>query len=280
MRNSTCWTLVLAGFLLPGVGTAQDHSSTDPNLNPSLLPAPRVETGQPSGSALAPTGSDLAWGSQQGVTWIGATQFTGRLSSSAPALSYVTAFFFESPVTSGTTERYYAQLVVEPGLLISHVRCAFRDFSAAEDLQFWWFKYTTDFDAQDTTEETLDTFATSGNPGYAYGDLTPPAPETMHVFDPTTDDLINHYLGVELGTNTSFTGCWAFWTRQVAPAPAVATFADVPTGHLFFQQIEALVGAGITSGCGDGTDFCPGAPVTRGQMAAFIATALGLGFPH
>lgn len=58
----------------------------------------------------------------------------------------------------------------------------------------------------------------------------------------------------------------------MSPAPETATFGDVPTSHLFFRQIEALAASGITGGC----DFCPGAPLTRGQMAAFMAKALGL----
>jgi hypothetical protein len=62
---------------------------------------------------------------------------------------------------------------------------------------------------------------------------------------------------------------------QVSPPPGTATFADVPTTHLFFQYVEALAAAGITSGCGGG-NFCPDAAVTRGQMAVFLAKALGL----
>jgi len=58
-----------------------------------------------------------------------------------------------------------------------------------------------------------------------------------------------------------------------------ATFNDVPTGHPFFQFIEALAASGITAGCGDGTDFCPNAPLTRGQMAVFLSKALGLHWP-
>lgn len=65
------------------------------------------------------------------------------------------------------------------------------------------------------------------------------------------------------------------WRRKVSPPPATATFDDVPTGHPFFQHVEALVASGITSGCG-GDNFCPGAPLSRGQMAAFLAKALGL----
>lgn len=69
------------------------------------------------------------------------------------------------------------------------------------------------------------------------------------------------------------------WRRQVSPAPASATFGDVPTGHPFFPYVEALVDSGVTAGCGDGSDYCPGAPVTRGQMAVFIAKALGMHWP-
>lgn len=36
-----------------------------------------------------------------------------------------------------------------------------------------------------------------------------------------------------------------------------------------------LVASGITAGCGNG-NFCPDAPLTRRQMAAFFAKALGL----
>lgn len=75
--------------------------------------------------------------------------------------------------------------------------------------------------------------------------------------------------------DTTFRSVQVIWRRQVSPAPSTATFDDVPTSHLFFQQIEALVDSGITAGCGGG-DFCPNAPLTRGQMAAFLATALGL----
>ena len=68
------------------------------------------------------------------------------------------------------------------------------------------------------------------------------------------------------------------WIRQVSPAPAVATFADVPTSHPQFQFIEALAKSGITGGCGGGS-FCPDTPLTRGQMAVFLAKGLGLAWP-
>src|SRR5689334_11691155 len=65
----------------------------------------------------------------------------------------------------------------------------------------------------------------------------------------------------------------------VSPAPGTATFADVPTNHPFFQFVEALASSGITAGCGSG-NFCPDQPLTRGQMAVFLAKALGLNWPN
>jgi hypothetical protein len=69
-----------------------------------------------------------------------------------------------------------------------------------------------------------------------------------------------------------------WWKRAVSPAPGVPSFGDVPIDHPFFQFIEALKASGITGGCGSG-NFCPDAPVTRGQMATFLAKALGLHWP-
>jgi hypothetical protein len=51
----------------------------------------------------------------------------------------------------------------------------------------------------------------------------------------------------------------------------------VPTTHPFFQFIEALHASGITGGCQASPPlYCPDDPVTRGQVAAFLAKALGL----
>jgi S-layer homology domain len=68
------------------------------------------------------------------------------------------------------------------------------------------------------------------------------------------------------------------WKRRVSSAPQAATFNDVPTNHLFFQFVEALADSGITAGCGGG-NYCPDQPLTRGQMAVFLAKALGLHWP-
>lgn len=67
----------------------------------------------------------------------------------------------------------------------------------------------------------------------------------------------------------------AFLVRAFDLPPAGdAGFSDT-NGHLFADEIDRLAGAGITFGCG-GANFCPNEVVTRGQMAAFLARALGL----
>ncbi len=83
------------------------------------------------------------------------------------------------------------------------------------------------------------------------------------------------YVSLVQDANTvSFSALHVWYALQVSPAPATATFIDVPTSHIFFQYVEALVAAGITGGC-DATHYCPNNYVTRGQMAKFLAVALG-----
>lgn len=278
MRTLICCTTLLTASLLPTIGMAQDALLMDPNLNPSLESPPRVVSGSPPGATPAdPLGSNIAWGTQQGATWIAASQFTVRLNSSAPVLTYAGNHFYTA-TGAASSQRYFAQLAVEPGVLISHLSCVYNDSSNTDNISFGWAKYVTNLSTGVTTSENMDSFVTSGDPGIGFNNLTPADSETMSTYDGSFD-LINHYLYADVTANTSIAGCWAFWTRQVAPAPGTATFDDVPPGHLFFRHIEALAASGITGGC-DGDSFCPNAALTRGQMAAFLAKAFGLGFQY
>jgi CSLREA domain-containing protein len=57
-----------------------------------------------------------------------------------------------------------------------------------------------------------------------------------------------------------------------------AAFLDVPVGYLFYSDIGKLSARGITVGCGSG-NYCPEAPTTREQMAAFIIRSIGIPNP-
>ena len=80
---------------------------------------------------------------------------------------------------------------------------------------------------------------------------------------------------VTLNSNAGLGAVQIHWRRQVSTPPVVATFNDVSVIDPGYKFIEALVSAGITSGCGGG-NFCPDAVLTRRQMAVFLSKALGL----
>ena len=65
------------------------------------------------------------------------------------------------------------------------------------------------------------------------------------------------------------------YVLQVSPETGYASFTDVPVSHPFHRYVEALLLSQITAGCGN-NNYCPDAPLTRGQMAVFLAKALGL----
>jgi hypothetical protein len=54
------------------------------------------------------------------------------------------------------------------------------------------------------------------------------------------------------------------------PGPGVAC------PSLFADWIEQLKAENVTTGCGNGTVYCPANPNTRGQMATFLVKALRL----
>jgi hypothetical protein len=102
----------------------------------------------------------------------------------------------------------------------------------------------------------------------------------------TVDNFVNTYFFEytnpgESTVNAAFRAARVYYKLQVSPSPVTATFTDVPTNHVFFQFIEALASSGITTGCSASPpQFCPNATLTRGQMAVFLAKALGLHFPN
>jgi plastocyanin len=115
---------------------------------------------------------------------------------------------------------------------------------------------------------TLGNVTPSGTPPCAY--------TSVNVSGVNVDNLAFSYVvEAQVGASQSLRSVRVYYRKAVSPAPAVATFGDVPTSSNQFRFVEALVAAGITSGCGNG-NYCPDNPVTRGQMAVFLSVALGL----
>ncbi len=143
-----------------------------------------------------------------------------------------------------------------------------------------------DVDGGDLDGDCPLSLGTSGAPGQTVvaGD---PNIQVRYQFDVDGDgeeEVVSHFLTVfftdeaVVGGQVRLRSARLLYRRQITPAPAVATFADVPTNHPFFQFVEALSASGITAGCGTAI-YCPDAPLTRGQMAVFLAKALGLHWP-
>ncbi|HEY9421289.1 MAG TPA: S-layer homology domain-containing protein, partial [Thermoanaerobaculia bacterium] len=62
------------------------------------------------------------------------------------------------------------------------------------------------------------------------------------------------------------------------PAATGTVFSDVPAGDWAASWIEQLAAEGITTGCAPGL-YCPEAPVSRAQMAAFLTRTFSLPLP-
>ena len=116
---------------------------------------------------------------------------------------------------------------------------------------------------------TNNTCSTAFSPAVSYNlDANQNHFITMIVFQPEVIDGTVKMVGASLS-----------YKRRISTPPATATFGDVSNASPIYKFVEALAAAGITGGCGNG-NYCPNDPVTRGQMAVFISTALGLHFPN
>lgn len=180
---------------------------------------------------------------------------------------------------AGDTYRYFESAVHIPtGALVEGVTYFDYDDSASNDIGMWLWMFTMDATAGGTST-SLWTHSSSGTPGYegAYEAISPAI--TWTNWEADTDRADYYEFFVHLGaTGNRFGGLTLWYQRQVSPAPATATFNDVPTGYWAFPFIEALASSGITAGCGGG-NYCPEAPITRAEMAVFLSGALGLYHP-
>ena len=171
---------------------------------------------------------------------------------------------------TGGSGRLFAPLNLPNGALVNFLDLYYDDTNGASDPSAVLFEFTG------TSSPVVNNVATVSSAGASSG-----AGYNFHLINPALQiNNNNQYMIYVFSTDSTkkFKGVNVWYRLQVSPAPATATFSDVPTSYTYFRAIEALAASGITTGCGGG-NFCPNGNVTRGEMAAFLARALGLHFP-
>ena len=188
--------------------------------------------------------------------------------------------FFGNDVTS-TFGAVSCPLTLPHGARITAIECVVRDSSATGDIFISLQRSTFDASTNTTPSSvSLAAVQTTDSSGLQTLSATLAVPETVRHRDGNLRNIYLLFVVIQdVVANVGLRDCTITWNRQVSPPPAVATFADVPVGHPQRAFVEALAAAGITGGCGGG-NFCPDAALTRGQMAVFLAAALGLHFPN
>jgi hypothetical protein len=187
------------------------------------------------------------------------------------------------PSTFSGNWDFWASVALPTGAHIQFLDLYFEDTNAADDFHIDLMAlHGGNNGIGGTGNPTVSTVATVesfGSGGYNYSaSIADYTVNNNPAYDANGAQLIlRTWFDVTDGTQ-KFKGVDIWWNRQLTPAPAVATFPDVPTSDFAFQFIEALVASDITGGCGGGL-YCPDNFVTRRQMAIFIAKALGLYWP-
>jgi hypothetical protein len=192
--------------------------------------------------------------------------FDGATATRGPGYLTFTGAGFQSAAVA---------IQVDTGVSVDGVMWWAFDEHPTDDMTLYVFSLCWPFGPGSYTLTLHATGSTTGDSGFQHLFTGIGPPVTIQ------NGLCNYYIQLTVPTGTlmlRFERARVGWFRQVSPAPATATFTDVPTGHPFFQFVEALARSGITAGCGGG-NFCPDAPLTRGQMAVFLSVALGLHFP-
>jgi hypothetical protein len=176
---------------------------------------------------------------------------------------------------------YQATLRLPVGALVTGFTVLYSDESSSGyTLGVRLYRYEQQSNGQ-TDATIIAGWNSSGAPGVdtQYVDIDPDFTVRYYFFNPAQVNAWYWSYAIEVTPTEPYDhwlrGVAVHWKRQVSPAPGTATFGDVPTDHSQFRFIEALAAAGITGGCGSG-NYCPNNPVTRGQMAVYLASALGL----
>ncbi len=172
---------------------------------------------------------------------------------------------------------------IPDGATLTQVVFYFRDDSVSNFrglFRRWWVDSSTGANALDDTPVNLTSAGTPGETTLSTA-VDIPIRYRYDIDGDGTQEVVSYQvLFSTLGaadTNVAIRGVRLTWRRNVSPAPGIATFGDVPTNHQYFQFIEALAASGITVGCqANPSLYCPDRTLTRGEMAVYLAKALGL----
>ncbi len=126
--------------------------------------------------------------------------------------------------------------------------------------------------ATTTTTQPTTTTTTASTTTTTQAATTSTAPSTTTTTQPATPTTT-----VDPGSSTTTTVVETPPTTVVETPPQSGRFTD-DDGSVFEADIERIAEAEITLGCNppDNDRYCPDDTLTRGQMAAFLARALGL----
>ena len=250
--KSSKWLALVVLLMVPAVGLSQDVGG----LRGTAVP---VEVGL----SAAP---DTFGISSQTVVMIGSFQFQAYL----PSTTIATFQGIDRYVSTSGGAIAHADL--PNGALVEKIELRACDTSATDAVVLYFYSCATQ-GALCSPVANLTTGAATmpGCGNYAFTLASP-----LQV-----DNQVPLVLTIATGTSsaTTFSGARLYYRLQVSPAPAVASFTDVPTSYWAFQYIEALKASGITQGVTP-TTFEPESNVTRAQMAVFLAKALGLHWPY
>lgn len=223
-----------------------------------------------------------SYGDRSQVLTVGVSQFRGI--DGSPSVIAPGDNYLYNPI-AGSYWYYLAPLALPEGALIERVCLFGRDtdtgFLTYVSANLYANKLVPLGESPATREVPGSAAFSSGSVGYGSwcSDLSYTVRGTLDVDGDGTPDNAVHYVGLYLPHSLlgvlGFGGVKITWRRQVSSPPSTPTFGDVPAAHPFAPFVEALAASGITAGCGPGK-FCPDKPLTRGQMAVFLAKALGL----
>jgi len=222
-----------------------------------------------------PCSAQEAFGSEQQVLWVDALDFRNQNAGDPLELQSAQPFqYYEAPTGGG----FVAPLSLPAGARLEGLRCYLYDNANASKIQVMLENpglYLPDHTS--AGGGSISFVAVTGDGGYQERTAVP---FTHTVRYQESADVHRIYrLRMFYYAGDRIRGCEIRWRRQV-PAPSDdPVFDDVGVGNAQRAYIEALAASGITAGCG-AANYCPDAPVTRGQLAVLLAKALGLHWPY